>query len=200
MSILLHTCCGPCLLYPAKVLEGQGTDFTCYFFNPNIHPYKEFKKRLTSFQELADSRGYRYIIERDYGLKSFLRQVVFKEEQRCTFCYQMRFKKAAALAAEKGYQGFSTTLLYSKYQNHPLIKTQAERAADTYSIPFLYQDFRIGWQQGVEEARQCNLYRQSYCGCIYSEQERYDNRLKKQLRKERKNDVQPPRTGNEQSK
>ncbi len=89
MSILLHVCCGPCLVYPAKVMEGQGVDVTCYFFNPNIHPYREFKKRLNSFKEFADSRNYSYIIDSDYGLKMFLRQVVFNEDQRCNFCYQI---------------------------------------------------------------------------------------------------------------
>ena len=200
MSILLHVCCGPCLVYPARVLEGEGTDFTCYFFNPNIHPYREFKKRLTSFIDLADSRNYNYIIDRDYGLKMFLRQVVFNEEQRCKFCYQMRLGNAATLAVEKGFSGFSSTLLYSTYQNHSLIKTQAARAAELHSIPFVYQDFRVGWQQGIDESKACNLYRQSYCGCLFSEQERYDNRLKKQLKRKLKSDVQPPRSGHDQSK
>ncbi len=189
MSILLHVCCGPCLLYPAKVLEEEGTDFTCYFHNPNIHPYQEFRKRLNTFKELADSRQYRYIIDRDYGLKEFLRSVVFNEPQRCTFCYQMRFEKTAKLASENGHRGFSTTLLYSTYQNHSLIKAQARIASEEQKVPFVYHDFRTGWQQGVDESRECNLYRQNYCGCIYSEQERYDNRLKKQLKRKLKKDV-----------
>ena len=162
-------------------LEGEGTDFACYFFNPNIHPYREFKKRLTSFIDLADSRNYNYIIDRDYGLKMFLRQVVFNEEQRCRFCYEMRLGNAATLAVEKGFSGFSTTLLYSTYQNLSLITKQAARAA-------------------VLHSKACNLYRQSYCGCLFSEQERYDNRLKKQLKRKLKSDVQPPRSGHDQSK
>lgn len=200
MSILLHACCGPCLLYPAGVLEGEGTDFTCYFYNPNIHPYREFRKRLNTFQELADSRKYKYIIDRDYGLKMFLRRVVFKEDQRCKFCYQMRLGNTAKLAAEKNHQGFSTTLLYSTYQNHSLLRKEAAAASANHSIPFVYHDFRVGWQQGIDESKECNLYRQSYCGCLYSEQERYDNRLKKQLKRKIKSDVQPPRSGHDQSK
>lgn len=200
MSTLLHVCCGPCLVYPAKILEGEGTDFTCYFFNPNIHPYREFKKRLNSFKELADSRGYKYIIDRDYGLKMFMRQVVFNEDQRCKICYQMRLGNTAKLAAEQGYSGFSTTLLYSTYQNHSLIRTEAAMASESHSVPFVYRDFRIGWQQGIDESKACNLYRQSYCGCLFSEQERYDNRLKKQLKRKRKSDVQPSRSSHDQSK
>ena len=200
MSILLHVCCGPCLVYPARVMEGEGTDFTCYFFNPNIHPYREFKKRLDSFKELADSRNYRYSIDRDYGLKTFLRQVVFNEDQRCKFCYRMRLGKTAELAAEQGHHGFSTTLLYSTYQNHALIQKQAAHASESHSIPFVYRDFRVGWQQGIDESKACNLYRQSYCGCLFSEQERYDNRLKKRLKREQKSNVQASGTGHDQSK
>jgi predicted adenine nucleotide alpha hydrolase (AANH) superfamily ATPase len=200
MSILLHVCCGPCLVFPAKVLEGEGTDFTCYFFNPNIHPYREFIKRLSSFKELADSRNYSYLIDRDYGLKMFLRQVVFNEDQRCKLCYQMRLGRAARLAAEQGHRGFSSTLLYSTYQNHALIKKQATLASESHSSPFFYHDFRVGWQQGIDESKACNLYRQSYCGCLFSEQERYDNRLKKRLKKERKSNVQASGSGHDQSK
>lgn len=200
MSILLHVCCGPCLLYPAKVLEGQGTDFTCYFYNPNIHPYREFKNRLTSFRELVEVRNYRYIIDRDYGLQTFLRAVVFSEDRRCTFCYKMRFEKTARLARQNGHSGFSTTLLYSTYQNHSLLKVQAEVASEDHQVPFVYYDFRGGWQQGIDESKRCNLYRQSYCGCIYSEQERYDNQLKKKLKKEKRDNVQPSRSGHNQSK
>ena len=197
MSILLHVCCGPCLVYPARILEGEGTDFTCYFFNPNIHPYREFKQRLNSFIELADSRNYNYLIDREYGLKMFLRKVVFNEDQRCNICYQMRLGNAARLAAEQGYSGFSTTLLYSVYQNHELIKKQAAQASESLSIPFVYHDFRVGWQQGIDESKACNLYRQSYCGCLFSEQERYDNKLKKQIKRKRKSDVQATGAGHD---
>ena len=196
--MLLHVCCGPCLLYPAKILAGEGTEFTCYFFNPNIHPYREFKKRLNSFKELAESRKYPYIIDRDYGLRDFLRRVVFNESQRCRFCYQMRFEKTAKLAAANHHSVFSTTLLFSIYQNHALLKKQAQAAAEAHLVPFVYYDFREGWQQGRAEAIDANLYRQSYCGCLYSEQERYDNRLKKQMKRKENNNVQPRRPGHNQ--
>lgn len=194
MSVLLHTCCAPCLVYPAKVLEEKNIEFSCYFYNPNIHPYREFKKRLDTFRLLADERKYNYIIDRDYGLKTFLRAVVFKEDLRCRHCYRMRLEQTVKLAVENDHDHFSTTLLYSVYQNHSLIIKQAETVSSTSSVDFMYRDFRPGWQQGIDESIQCNLYRQSYCGCIYSEQERYDNRLKKQLTRKRKNDVQSDRS------
>lgn len=198
MTVLIHVCCAPCLMYPASIFEGEGTDFSCYFYNPNIHPYREFRKRLNAFTDLADSRKYPYIVDRDYGLKQFLRRVVFKEDARCGLCYRMRLGQTARIAAKNNHSGFTSTLLYSKYQNHALICNQAEQAAEKEAVPFIYHDFRDGWQLGIDESIACDLYRQSYCGCIYSEQERYDNRLKKQLRKKRKDDVQSRGPGNDQ--
>ena len=190
MSVLIHVCCAPCLMYPASVLEEEGIDFSCYFNNPNIHPYREFRKRLDTFVEMAEQRNYTYTVDRDYGLKLFLRQVVFNEDTRCGLCYRMRLDRTARQAANHGHSSFTTTLLYSRYQNHALIRRQAERVAANEGVELFYRDFRVGWQQGIDESIAGNLYRQSYCGCIYSEQERYDNRLKKQLRRKRKNDVQ----------
>jgi predicted adenine nucleotide alpha hydrolase (AANH) superfamily ATPase len=80
---------------------------------------------------------------------------------------------------EIGADAFSTTLLYSRYQNQKLIRSQAEKLAKQYGIPFYYQDFRKGWQQGIDMAKEMDLYRQPYCGCIYSEQERYDKKFRK---------------------
>ena len=79
---------------------------------------------------------------------------------------------------------FSTTLLYSRYQNHDLICSQSERLAEKYGVPFYYQDFRKGWQEGIDRSIEMGLYRQPYCGCIYSEQERYDNRWKKRQKRQ----------------
>ena len=189
MSLLLHTCCAPCLLYPEKVLTKKGIAFSGYFFNPNIHPYKEFRRRLDAVTSYTEEQKISLIVDRDYGLQEFLRAIVFKEDQRCPFCYQMRFEKTIHMAEKHGFESFSTTLLYSKYQNHKLLKQQGLELSATRPVAFLYQDFREGWQQGIDDSISLGLYRQSYCGCIYSEQERYDNRLKKRLRKEKKKNV-----------
>jgi predicted adenine nucleotide alpha hydrolase (AANH) superfamily ATPase len=176
-------------LYPAQVFKEDGIDFTGYFHNPNIHPYKEFKRRLDAVLLLAERRDYRILVDRDYGLQGFLRAVVFKERERCRFCYSSRIERTAKLAAKQDFSGFSSTLLYSKYQNHKSIVAVSESIAATSGIPFVYRDFRHGWQTGIDESIALEIYRQSYCGCIYSEQERYDNRLKKQLKKEREQNV-----------
>ena len=189
MRILLHVCCGPCTIYPLQVLRDESIGVTGYFYNPNIHPYREFKWRIGALVAFAEKKKFALEIDRNYGLTEYLRRVVHHEEKRCSICYDMRLTRAAARAAELGMDGFSTTLLYSKYQNHALLKEKCGRLAEKYAVPFVYRDFREGWQQGIDQSIAMDLYRQPYCGCIYSEQERYDKKLRKQLRRARENEI-----------
>lgn len=189
MSLLLHVCCAPCLIYPEQVLAGKGLTFSTYFYNPNIHPYKEFKKRLNTVIDYTQQRNIDLLVDRDYGLRAFLQTVVFKEDSRCPLCYAMRLEKTLEMARTREFSSFSTTLLYSKYQNHEQIKALGNRLSNNSTVLFHYDDFRGGWQKGIDRSRSLGLYRQSYCGCIYSEQERYDNRLKKKRLKEKKRNV-----------
>jgi predicted adenine nucleotide alpha hydrolase (AANH) superfamily ATPase len=184
MSLLLHLCCAPCLLYPEKVLDREGIDFSAYFFNPNIHPYKEFRKRLDGVVKYCRDKNIPLVLDRDYGLRDFLRRVVFNETGRCSLCYRMRFEKTVAMAIKRGDDTFSSTLLYSRYQNHTLMRALGEELSTGKTVSFFYHDFRDGWQQGIDDSVALGMYRQPYCGCIYSEQERYDNRYKKQRKKD----------------
>ncbi len=184
MRILLHSCCGPCLIYPQGVLRDEGMELTAYFHNPNIHPFREFRQRLETCAAFAHQVGLATIIDGEYGLTAFLRQAVFRESERCAGCYEMRLEKTAALARKEGFDAFSTTLLYSRYQNHERIRASALRLAEVYGVAFLYRDFRQGWQQGIERSKELGMYRQAYCGCIYSERERYDKSLKKPQQKD----------------
>ncbi len=186
MKLLLHVCCAPCSTYTVTKLRDQGIDVSGYFYNPNIHPYREFKKRLDTMKEFAAKIDFDLQTEADYGLTEYLRKVVFNEKQRCSICYDMRLEKTAEQAAKTGADAFSSTLLYSRYQKHENIIATCNKMAEKYGVEFYYDDFRQGWQEGIDKAIEMDLYRQPYCGCIYSEQERYDNRLKKKLRKERK--------------
>ena len=179
MNILLHACCGPCTIYPLSVLRTQNHDVTAYFNNPNIHPFKEFKRRLNTLKDYAVAENLPLVTEEEYGLTEFLQKVVFKEQARCPICYQMRLEKTAEYAAEHGYDAFTTTLLYSRYQNHEQLKKSCVTLAQHYSLKFVYEDFRLGWQQGIDLSIEKEMYRQPYCGCIYSEQERYDKSLRK---------------------
>jgi predicted adenine nucleotide alpha hydrolase (AANH) superfamily ATPase len=116
------------------------------------------------------------LIERnDYDLENFFRQVAFRETNRCYYCYSLRLEAAARLAKKSGFDAFSTTLLYSKRQKHDLIVSIAREASQKHGIDFLYRDFRTGWSEGQRQARELGLYRQQYCGCIYSEMERFSN-------------------------
>ena len=175
----MHLCCGPCSLYPLEVFQEKGYKVRGYFFNPNIHPFREFKKRLGAVEEVAARRNLTVDYQREYGLRDFIRKVVFNEDSRCAICYEIRLTAAAEHAKAVGAEAFTSTLLYSRFQKHDIIRQIGERLAEQHNVPFYYEDFRQGWQQGIDMSKEMELYRQSYCGCIYSEQERYDKRFRK---------------------
>lgn len=179
MTVLLHLCCGPCTIMPLAALRERGMRVRGYFHNPNIHPFREFKARIGALAEVARKMGLEVEYDREYGLKEYLRQVVFQEEARCAICYGMRLEAAARKAVETGAEAFTTTLLYSRYQRHETIRSLGEEMGRRFGVPFLYEDFRMGWQQGIDRAVEMGIYRQPYCGCIYSEQERYDKKYRK---------------------
>ncbi len=177
MKLLVHACCGPCSLYPIEVLKEEGFDFALYYANPNIHPYKEWKERKKTFVAVAESAGIKYWVDKEYPLEDFLREQL-TYENRCEYCYVSRLSLAAEKALDEGYEGFSTTLLVSPYQNHQLIKDIGEKLADVYGLTFVYRDFRPGFQWAQEKAAAENLYRQKYCGCVFSERDRFKKRPK----------------------
>jgi hypothetical protein len=173
MKILLHTCCANCVLYPLKELRKSGFEVTSFFYNHNIHPYQEYLKRKDTLLQLAPRKNLQVICPERYDLIEFLRNVVFKEDERCSYCYRSRLQATVEEAKRGGYDYFSTTLLYSKFQKHDIIITTGKSLEKEHGIEFYYQDFRKGWEEGARESKELNLYRQQYCGCIYSEMERY---------------------------
>jgi len=173
MTLLLHICCAPCTIYPLRVLREEGFDLTGFYCNPNIHPYREYMRRWEALDGFAREERLKIRAYPNYEMEAFLRMVVFKEVERCRWCYELRLRQTADAARKGNYGGFSTTLLYSKYQKHELIRSVGEQFAQEYAVPFLYRDFRLGWEEGVRISRERQIYRQPYCGCIYSEQERY---------------------------
>ncbi len=173
MKTLMHICCAPCSIYPLKTMRAEGTDVTGFFYNNNIHPYTEYVKRRDALAQYGNIINLEVIFRNDYDLEGFLRATVFREANRCAVCYHERLNVAALYAKEAGYDSFTTTLLYSIYQKHEMIKEIGESAGKSAGIPFFYQDFRKGWREGVDESKRLGLYRQKYCGCIYSEKERY---------------------------
>ena len=172
MKLLLHTCCAPCSVYCIKSLRKEGIEPVVYWFNPNIHPYIEYKTRRDTLKEYTKSIGINAIFDENYGLREFCKNVVDDLENRCVkYCYRVRLEQTAKYAKENGYDTFSTTLLISPYQNHEALKKIGEEMAEKYGLTFLYRDFRPGFKEGQTEARELGLYMQKYCGCIFSEEE-----------------------------
>lgn len=176
MNILLHICCANCAIYPLDVLREAGHQITGYFYNHNIHPYREYRRRLDTVNEYAATSNLPMVYHDAYQLEDFLAQVAQEPTNRCAYCYQSRLKQAAAYAAEHRFDGFTSSLLYSRYQNHELIAELGRELGRYYDLQFVYADFRAGWQEGIHRSKELGLYRQQYCGCIYSEKDRYHPR------------------------
>lgn len=173
MRLLLHVCCGPCLVYPLEELREAGFRVHGFFYNPNIQPFREFRKRLDSLSGYAQNVDLKLIIRDEYPLEEWLRGVAFREAERCAGCYHQRLAATARLAKKSGFEAFSSTLLYSKLQKHGLIVEIGRSVGREFGVEFLDRDFRPGWKAGIEGAKAAGLYRQEYCGCIYSERDRY---------------------------
>jgi len=156
-----------------------------YFYNPNIHPYTEWQKRQLALLRYADEQHLPVIVEEGYDLEDYLREVVYREAVRCRLCYGMRLRKAAKVARKGKFDAFTTTLLVSPFQKHDLIKETGLAVAEETGIPFYYEDFRVGYPAATEISRSLGMYRQQYCGCIFSEKERFAQGEKKKNRASR---------------
>lgn len=144
-----------------------------YFYNPNIHPYTEYVKRMETLQNYAASLKLPVIYNDDYQMEEFIRQVVHRESDRCRECYVMRLEETARAAKTGGFDSFTTTLLVSPYQKHELIRDIGIACGQKFGVPFYYADYRPGYRKATARSRELGMYRQQYCGCIYSEKDRY---------------------------
>ena len=183
MKLLLHSCCGPCSTYPLKVLKEDNIDIVSFWYNTNIHPYTEYKARFLSFEKLMEIENIPTIVVHDYDIKRFTRAVFEMEDKRCRYCYESRMEVVTKTAKEKGFEAFTTTLLVSPYQKHEMLKEVCYEMAQKYGIEFYYRDFREGFREGQAMARDLELYMQKYCGCIYSEEDRYIKQINKDKEK-----------------
>ena len=173
MNILLHTCCGPCAIFPLQQLRAGGHQITGYFYNHNIHPYQEYARRRDTTVQMAELQGMPLIMHDDYDVEGFLQHVAAEPHRRCSYCYASRLRATAQAAAAGGFDAFTAALLYSRYQKHDEIRALGDTFSKEFGVSFYYQDFRSGWQEGIRLSKELGLYRQQYCGCIYSEKERY---------------------------
>ncbi len=189
--ILVHMCCGPCSIYTIKTILKEKAQVFGFFHNPNIHPYSEFKLRLAAVKKLAALLSIEVIYDEEYRPMAFIKGMKASldpgdhggpgsgkppEGPRCVYCYSERLEATARAAKANGFDAFSSSLLYSKYQNHEEIKRLGTGFAEKYGVDFYYEDFRPGWQSGIGQSREMGLYRQKYCGCIYSKMERYSKK------------------------
>jgi len=160
MTLLLHTCCGPCLSGVFPALQDDGLDITAFFFNPNIHPKEELERRIGAFVEYTASKKIKAVIKEE-----FERSIADPPGERCAECYRVRLRETARYAKANRFKKISTTLLISPYQDHEKIKEIGEAMAEEYGIIFYYRDFRPFYKDSVLHSKSMGLYRQKYCGC-----------------------------------
>ncbi len=169
----MHVCCGPCSIHPLIALKEEGYDVTGFFYNPNIHPEEEFKRRRDAISNFADKHSFN-VLYFDYLPEDFFTKVspALQKPERCLGCWELRLRKAALFAREHKFDNFTTTLLISPYQDQLKIREIGEYVAREEGMGFFYRDFREGFRDSQNKARELGLYRQRYCGCIYSKIER----------------------------
>jgi hypothetical protein len=174
---LLHSCCAPCSVSCVKSLQTEGLEPHLFWYNPNIHPFTEYQSRRDCLSEFAFNKKLELTLVDEYGLRLFLNEVYpeikVSSSFGCCKCYRIRLEKTAEFATANGFSSFSTTLLISPYQDHEMIKQIGEEISVKHGVEFLYRDFRPLFREGQNEARSKKIYMQKYCGCIFSEENRY---------------------------
>ncbi|MFL0251836.1 epoxyqueuosine reductase QueH [Clostridium neuense] len=180
-SLLLHSCCAPCSSYVIEYLSNY-FNITVFYYNPNIYPKEEYLKRVKEEKDFISKFKTKYkvdFIEGDYDTNKFYSVAKgFEGEkeggERCFRCYELRLKETASVAKNKGYDYFTTTLSISPYKNAQKLNEIGEKVGSEHDMQYLYSDFKKknGYKRSIELSREYNLYRQDYCGCIFSQLER----------------------------
>ena len=172
-KVLIHVCCAHCAAYTTEYWRQQGHEIAGLWYNPNIHPYTEHQQRLESMKLLAQQIDLPLLVVDGYDINEYFRRVAGHEEERCRHCFDLRLAKTAETAREKGYDAFTTTLLISPHQKHEIIREIGSKIAGEQGVEFLYADLRKRYSDSRHITKSMELYRQQYCGCVYSEWERY---------------------------
>lgn len=178
-TLMLHSCCAPCSSYTLEYLS-QYFSITVFYYNPNISPKEEFDKRFLEQKRLIEALPAKHkitLIEGEYCYQDFLDiakgyENVPEGGERCFRCYQMRLEKTARLAKEKGFDYFCTTLSISPLKNSQKINEIGKKVAEKLNIKWLPSDFKKkeGYKRSIELSRQYDLYRQNFCGCVFSKE------------------------------
>ncbi|MFC1968893.1 epoxyqueuosine reductase QueH [Chloroflexota bacterium] len=172
-SLLVHCCCAHCAAYTVDYWRGQGYEVGALWYNPNIHPYMEHQRRLEAMQEYARGADLPLSVVDGYDIIDYFRRVVGNEAQRCKHCFELRLSKTVEVAADGGFDAFTTTLLISPHQKHDLIREVGSQVSESSGGDFLYADLRKRYSDSRHITKELGIYRQQYCGCVYSEWERY---------------------------
>jgi epoxyqueuosine reductase len=173
VRLLLHTCCGPCASATVPFWRQRGVEVTGFFFNPNVHPLLEWRRRATGARDVAEATGIEMVEDPAYDPAAWFASVVPGEGSRCRRCIGQRLMRAAEEALALDCAAFSTTLSISPYQDHEAIRAAGTEAGERYDVEFLYQDLRPRYAESRRLSREWGIYRQKYCGCLVSEWERY---------------------------
>jgi len=183
-KMLLHICCAPCSTHVIDILKAD-YDLDGYFYNPNIHPESEYKLREKEVQRYADSNNIK-IIREEYDAERWFELTegmgdLPEGDRRCDICFEMRLERTAKYAKENGYDIIATTLSISPHKNAKKINEIGTKVAEKYHIKFLEADFKKkgGFERSIQMSKQFGLYRQSYCGCIFSKKEAEKRALSK---------------------
>lgn len=188
--LLLHVCCGPCAIMPVEHLRAAGFAVTLWYMNPNIHPLAEYLRRRETLGECAARLDVDVLYaDTEWDIRAWLTapEAQMPSPARCEWCCQSRVRAAHVAATTLGFRYFSTSLLYSRYQPHAAIASIGRELAASGGPEFVYSDFRQDWQAGIDRSKEWGLYRQPYCGCIFSEVERYRKRLERCIRERSRN-------------
>lgn len=179
--LLLHCCCAPCSSYVLEYLS-EFFEITCFFYNPNISPQAEFDKRAMELERLISAQPHKYpvrLVVEKYNSEEFFAAVKGLEKikeggERCFKCYRLRLEAAAKYAKEYNFDYFCSTLSISPLKNAQKLNEIGEELSEMYKIPHLPNDFKKkgGYKRSVELSAEYDLYRQNYCGCVFSKQER----------------------------
>ncbi len=170
--IFLHICCAPCSTVVVPGLREEGFEVSGYFYNPNIHPWSEYRRRLDTLESWAAGESLDLVTGDGYPLEDNL-GLLLSAGNRCAACFEDRLEATARKAMELGFGSFSTTLTVSPWQDHDLLRGAGESVAVSTGLRFVYRDWRPLYRRATGISRQLGLYRQPYCGCVMSERDRY---------------------------
>ncbi|NLV71597.1 MAG: epoxyqueuosine reductase QueH [Actinobacteria bacterium] len=173
MKLLLHICCGPCAGATIPHWQEKEVEVVGFWFNPNVHPLLEYRRRLTGTEEVCEITDVKSVVDESYDPAGWFALVTGTEESRCSRCIGHRLERTAQEAVSQGCDAFSTTLSISPWQDHEAIQAQGALAAERHGVEFVYEDLRPLYPESRRLSREWGLYRQKYCGCLVSEWERY---------------------------